>query len=181
MIQKYTQSTYETCLACCLLQAVDKIIPTKITQKIELEVINHSFRFSKDDFVIGHLDYIAKKFNTNIFRIVDNRPFLNHITKIKTSVKIKNKVRKINLKLIDSVLEENQPIVYIDAYFLFGVYHAPHFITVLEKKNSQYKIFDTWDGKVKMIDSKTLSKAISSLRNHLKFCPQLIIIENGRN
>jgi hypothetical protein len=60
MIQKYTQTTYETCLACSLLQAVDKIKPIKINRRIELEVINHSFKFSKDDFVVGHLDYIAK-------------------------------------------------------------------------------------------------------------------------
>ena len=51
MIQKYTQTTYETCLACSLLQAVDKIKSVKITQKKELELINYSMKHSKDDFV----------------------------------------------------------------------------------------------------------------------------------
>jgi hypothetical protein len=177
MIQKYTQTTYETCLAVSLLQAVDKIKPIKINQKIELEVINHSMKFSRDDFVAGHLDYITNHFNVNIQRIVDNKSFLNYINKIKTSSKIANKVEKVTLQLIDETLKQNQPIVYIDAYTLFGYYHAPHFITVLEKQNNNYKIFDTWDGKTKTISGEKLSNAISSLRNHLKFAPQIITIQ----
>ena len=101
MLQKYIQTTYETCLACSLLQAVDKIKPIKINQKIELEVINHSMKFSRDDFVIGHLDYIAKHFKVKIQRVVDNKPFLNYINKIRTSPKISNKVEKISIYLYE--------------------------------------------------------------------------------
>lgn len=176
MIQKYTQSTYETCLACCLLQAVDKIKPVKISQKLELDCINHSLKFSKADFVIGHLDFISKMFNVNITRIVDNKPFYNYVKKIKSSPKIRTKVRKIDLNLVNQLLDK-KPILYIDAYYLFKVYHYPHFITVLDKIGDKYKIFDTWDGKEKLIESKILAKSISSLRNHIKLCPQMIIIE----
>ncbi len=176
MVKRYTQTTYETCLACSLLQAVNKTNPITIDQKTELEVINHSLRFSKDDFVSGHLDFIVKRFNVKIRRIVDNKLFLNYINKVKTSDKIKNEVAKVNLNLIDDLLKEVQPIVYIDAYLLFGVYHAPHFITILEKVNDKYKIFDTWDGIEKLIEAETLSKAISSLRDYLKFAPQVIVI-----
>ena len=83
MVKRYTQTTYETCLACSLLQAVNKTNPITIDQKTELEVINHSLRFSKDDFVSGHLDFIVKRFNVKIRRIVDNKLFLNYINKVK--------------------------------------------------------------------------------------------------
>lgn len=73
MIQKYKQTTYETCLACCLLQHVDRVKPLKITQKLELDCFLHSLKFSREDFVIGHLDFIAKKFDVKIRRLVDNR------------------------------------------------------------------------------------------------------------
>ena len=145
--------------------------------QIELEIINHSLKFSKNDFVVGHLDYITKNFNINILRIVDNKLFLNYINKIKTSKKILNKVEKVDLNLIDKHLENTQPIVYIDSYSLYGGIHYPHFITILEKINNKYRIFDTWDGKTKIVTTATLSKAISSLKNHLKFCPQVIIIK----
>lgn len=85
-------------------------------------------------------------------------------------------VLKIDLNLVNQFLDK-KPILYIDAYYLFKVYHYSHFITVLDKVFNKYKIFDTWDGKEKLIESKTLSKSISSLRNHIKLCPQMIIIE----
>jgi len=151
-------------------------MPIKINKKIELEVINHSMKFSKKDFVVGHLDYIGKKYKLNILRVVDNQPFYNYIKKIKTGPNIKIKVARIDFKLIDSYLETTKPIVYIDAYTLFKISHAPHFITVLRKIKNKYEVFDPWYGKTMIIESETLSDAISSLRNHLLFCPQLITL-----
>ena len=58
----YKQTTYETCLACCLLNASTK----KVNKKLELECINHSMNYSKDDFVSGHTDFVEKKFNVSI-------------------------------------------------------------------------------------------------------------------
>jgi hypothetical protein len=176
MIQKYTQTTYETCLACSLLQAVDQITPIKINKEIELELITHSMKFSKEDFVVGHLDYISKNFKVNILRIVDNKPFYDYIKKIKTDSKITTKVAKIDLKLIDSYLESTKPIVYIDAYTFFKISHAPHFITVLKKIDDKYEIFDPWYGKSMIIKAQILYDSISSLNNHLLFCPQLIVV-----
>lgn len=176
MIQQYTQTTYETCLACCLLQAVDRVKPIKLIHTIELACINHSMSFSKDDFVIGHLDFITKKFNVGVERIVDNKLFYDYVKKIKSSPKIITRVQKIDLSLLNQLLDK-KPILYIDSYYLFKVTHYPHFVTVLERVGTKYKIFDTWDGKEKLIEGRILSKAISSLRNHLRFCPQVLIIE----
>ncbi|RMG82926.1 MAG: hypothetical protein D6707_01955, partial [Bacteroidetes bacterium] len=81
---------------------------------------------------------------------------------------------KINLKLINKLIKISPVIVYVDSYYLWKVSHYPHFIIVVEKSKNGYKIFDSWDGKIKQVNSNVLSKAIISLRNLLKFCPQLI-------
>ena len=176
MIQKYTQTTYETCLACCLLQLVNNVKPIKITKKLELDCIVHSLKFSKNDFVIGHLDFIVKKFKVNILRIVDNIYFYNYIKKIKHSKNINTIVQTIDLNLINNLLKKNYPIIYIDAYYLFKIHHYPHFVTVLKKNKNNYKIFDTWDGKIKLINRITFLESIISLRNRLRFTPQILTI-----
>jgi hypothetical protein len=133
-------------------------------------------KFSKEDFVIGHLDYIVKKFHVAVERFVDDEQFFNYIKSIKSSKRIKTKVHKIGLKFVDKLLAKSPLILYIDAFYLFGVCHYPHFITVLEKKGKKYRIFDTWEGKGRNMDAKKLSKSVSSLRNRIKLCPQVIRI-----
>lgn len=81
---------------------------------------------------------------------------------------------KIDLKLIDKLIKISPIIVYVDSYYLWKVSHYPHFIIVIKNQKNGYKIFDPWDGKIKQISSFMLSKSIISLRNHLKFSPQLI-------
>ncbi len=170
MFQKYTQTTYETCLACCLLQAVGNI-----SRKLEMDCINHSMRFSKEDFVIGHLDFIARKFRVDISRIVDNMQFYDYVKKTRTSSRIRTHAAKIDTKLVRKLLEK-KPIIYIDSYYLFRRYHYPHFVTVLAASGSRYRIFDTWEGKERLIEGRALAKSISSLRNHIKLCPQIMLV-----
>jgi hypothetical protein len=172
-MKNYKQTTYETCLACCLFQQTNK----NVTRKKELECINHSMKLCKDDFVFGHLDYFNKNYNLKFRRIIDNVYFYNWL---KRKQLIRNnlvRINKINLMLINHLLNTGErPILYVDAYYLFSLIHYPHFITIVAKLKNKYKIFDTWDGKEKIIDAKTLSRSIQSLRNHLKFCPQILII-----
>lgn len=166
MKQKYTQTTYETCLSCSLLNQI-----TKFDEKEELDLIIHSMKFSRDDFVLGHLNFIDKNYGISFLRIVDNDFFANYLEKIGA----KNlEVKKINLNLIDKLLNENELIIYLDAYYLYVIVHYPHFITILKDLSDKYLVFDTWDGKEKIISKKIISKAISSLRNHLKFVPQIL-------
>lgn len=176
LLQRYRQTTYETCLAVCLFQAVDRINPIKINQILELQCINYSMKFSKYDFVIGHLNYIVKRFNVDVVRIVDNQCFYVNIRN-KALKNIKTIARKIDLDLINEFLKNTFPIVYIDAYYLFKYNHYPHFITIIEKINNSYKIFDPWDGKEKVIDSDMLDNSIISLREYLKFYPQVLLVK----
>ncbi|SRR3989344_3593399 len=170
MIQKYEQSTFETCLAVDLLN----LVGTEISKKIEREVIDYALDFSKDNFTIGHLDFVAQKFNVDLDFYVDNKPFFNFIKKFKFSDRVNLLQERIDLKLIDRLMKISPVIVYLDSYYLWKVSHYPHFVIVIEKSKNGYKIFDPWDGKIKQINGTILSKAIINLRNLLKFCPQLI-------
>ncbi len=175
MIKEYTQTTYETCLAVSLLQAVGKI-----NKKLELDCIIHSLKFSKDDFVVGHIDFIQNNFSVKITRLVDNKLFYNYLKDIKATDLIETKIVKIDLELIDNLLKNNKPILYLDSYCLFKITHSPHFVTVIDKIGNSYKIFDPWDGKFKEISSKIVLEGIESLRNHLKFCPQILLIADKK-
>jgi len=181
-MKRYTQTTYESCLACCLLQAVDRVKPIEINQKLELDCVNHSMKFSKEDFVIGHLDFIAKQYNIPFKRIVDNKQVHNYLKTLKFSKKIKTEVKKIDIKLIDKYIDK-QPIIAIDFYYLLKAfpYHYPHFITVLGKKGDKYHIFDTWQGKERYIDREMLAEALYSLRDYILFSPEMIFSEAGQN
>lgn len=170
MIQKYKQTTFETCLAVNLLNLVGE----EVSQKLERDVFNYALDFSKDNFTIGHLDFIAKKFNVGLNFYIDNNLFFNFIKKFKFSDKINLIQEKISLKLINKLIKISPVIVYVDSYYFWKISHYPHFIIIIEQSKNSYKIFDSWDGKIKYIDFKILSKAIISLRNLLKFCPQLI-------
>jgi uncharacterized protein YvpB len=141
---------------------------------MELECINHSMKFSKTDFVGGHLDFIAKKFGSGATRTIDNdiiRKFMKN--NIKTHV-IK---QKVTVKLIDTLVEK-KPIIYLDSYCLYkNAAHMPHFVTVLGADHNNYFIYDPWDGKKKYVSKKIIAKAVSCLRNRIVLCPQIIIIE----
>lgn len=169
-IQNYAQATFETCLAVDLLQLTEK----KISKEAELKTINYALNFSKDNFTIGHLDFIAKNYGLKLDFYVDNIWFFKYISKFKFSDKINVIHKKIGLSLINNQLKISPVIVYVDSFALWKITHAPHFIIVIQQTKEGYKIYDPWDGKIKTISSGTLSKGIINLRNLLKYCPQLI-------
>lgn len=169
-IQNYAQTTFETCLAVDLLQLTEK----EISKDLELKTINYAMIFSKDNFTIGHLDFIAKNYDLMLDFYVDNNWFLNFINKFKFSNKIKAFHKKIDLNLINDHIKISPVIVYVDSFALWKITHAPHFIIVIQQTKDGYQIYDPWDGKTRVITSDTLSKGIINLRNLLKYCPQLI-------
>ena len=141
------QSTFEGCLAVCLL----KLTNQKVTKKKELEIILHALKFSKWNFTEGHLDFFKKQ-------------------KLKQIVEKKN---KLSLSIIDELLKKSEVIVYTDAFAYWKIKHYPHFVLVKNKSGSSYKVFDPWDGKIKIMPRKTLSASSLSLRR-LGFSPQVI-------
>jgi hypothetical protein len=175
-ISRYRQTTYESCLACCLLQRVAQLQTLKLSKKLELACLLNSLNYSRDDFVAGHLEFVTKKFKVQVERYVDNDTYRKYLHRFK----VKNatlKTKKTTLTLINSLLDSSPIILLVDTQKLFNTIHYPHWITVLEKKKNTYKVFDTWEGKQRTLTAKQLQSAISKLRNHLRMAPQVVIVK----
>jgi hypothetical protein len=174
----YAQTTFETCLACCLLTEVRKLRKISINQKLELACINHAMKYTKEDFVLGHLDFVGKRFGANSLRIVEDAHFYRYLKRRKPSAKTTLLCKKIGISLIDHLLETGCVIVLIDNFVQARIFHCPHYITILEKddKTKAYTIYDPWEGERREIPQKKLVRAIASLRSHLKMSPQLIMV-----
>ena len=138
--------------------------------------MNYALKFSKLNWVAGHLDFVAKKFNVKLQWCVDNKRFYSLAKKLPLSKNVSLKQNKITLRLINEKLRFAPVIVYVDDWILRRTVHYPHFTIILGEKNAKCKIFDPWDGKEKLVEAKLLTKGITSLRNHLKFCPQVIVL-----
>ncbi len=158
------QSTYETCLSCCLLMMSGR------DNKDEVEIWKRGWKFN---YLIGQLNYVASKYDRQIKAYIENKYYFNQLQKQKSSgIKLLNK--KIDTKLLSKLLEKDKVILYLDNYYLQGILHAPHFVVAIKQMDNRLEVADPYDGKIKMIPIKVISKAIVSLRNHLKYSLVLI-------
>ena len=162
------QSTYETCLACCLLMMVGTI------KKDEIEIWKHGW---KCNYLMGQLNYVADKHN-KIFKVyVENEYYFNQLKKQKNkNIQLVNK--KIDIKFLSHLLQEGNAIVYLDNYYQLKFLHTPHFVIASKRIENNIEIVDPYDGVVKNVSAKTIGKAIINLRNHLGYSPVLIILKN---
>src|SRR3989344_2650614 len=69
-VQRYHQSTAESCLSVALLQLMHLRKGIKITQKLEQQCLFSALRETRDDFVIGHLRFLSKRFGMQWKRTV---------------------------------------------------------------------------------------------------------------
>ena len=181
---KYQQKHPETCLAKCLMILLEKKIGKKIKDRYELDLLNYSFKHERENITRGHIEKVAKDFRVSFDWCVDSKIFFDFIKEKSLFKRIKLINKKINKKLINSILDSSL-IVYLDRFFLWepkhGLYyryHYPHFVIINRKINNGYEIIDPDDGKIKHINKKVLLKAIYSLRNHFLISPHLIKVSD---
>ncbi len=176
----YKQKHPETCLAKCLMILLEKSKKIEIPDKYELELLIFSLKYERENIARGHLEKVVRDFDVKIDWFVDSKIFFDFVKKMKIPQEVSLINEKVNLKLIDKLLEKPL-ILYVDIFHLwekemglYYKYHYPHFIIVNQKRGNFYEIIDPDDGKVKRIEQRRLSKAIISLRNHLWISPQII-------
>ena len=170
MMQNYSQTINQSCLAIALLN-ISKI---KITRKNEWEVLEAALKYSKEDFAIGHIEYIARKYNKKFNYYLDNKEFEKYVSKKHMSKNVKIFQEKISLNLINKLIKKSPIILQIDSYAFWKITHVSHFVIILEKTKTGYEVYDPWFGKNFYKSSKEVSTGIRSLRNLLKFWPQII-------
>lgn len=180
----FKQKHPETCLAKCLMILLEKAKNKKIPDKYELELLVFSLKYGRENIARGHLEKIVKDFKVKINWYVDSKIFFDFVKKMNLPKQISLKQEKIKLNFIDKILEKpiilylNRIHLWSKKYGLYYRYHYPHFIIVNKKIGDFYEIIDPDDGKIRKLESKNLSKAIISLRNHLWMSPQIIQLSN---
>jgi len=170
MLQTYSQTISQSCLAVALLN----ISEIKITKKKEWEVLEAALKYSKDDFAVGHIEYLVKKYNKKFDYYLDNKEYGKYVNKKHLSKNVKIFQEKITLNLINKLIKNAPIILQIDSYAFWRITHVSHFVIITEKTKTGYKVYDPWFGKFFNKTSKEVSTGIRSLRNLLKFWPQII-------
>ncbi|MFH1235116.1 MAG: hypothetical protein V1493_05900 [Candidatus Diapherotrites archaeon] len=178
----YRQKHFETCLAKCLMILAEREKGIRLTDKYELEMLVFAMDYDRENFVVGHLAKACKDFGLKLDWIAGSKILFDFAKKRKMPKAVSFSCHKIDLKFIDSALDR-PAIVFLDQFQLWqksmGLYHKchwPHFVVVEKKTRGSYEIIDPSTGKKREISKKLLSKAISSLRNHLWLSPQIIRI-----
>ncbi len=170
-----SQHTYETCLAWSLLYLAGE----KPTLERELEILEHSLRFTKKDFTIGHLEAVKKLFRKlDLFIDTDFRSECNSVAQLRKAGNIEIHPCNVHNIIMDGLIDEVKLtpfLLYIDAFILYGYHHYPHFIVVLGRKGNNFEILDPWDGKMKKISEENLSIGMQSLKGCLGFAPRAIL------
>ncbi len=177
---KFKQKHPETCLAKCLMILLEKDKDRKIPSNYEIKLLIFSLKHGRENIARGHLEKIVKDFKVNIKWYVGSKIFFNFVKKMKLPKSVFLIKEKINLSLINNLLQKPM-IIYLDRFYLwkkecglYYKYHYPHYIIINKKLGNFYEIIDPDDGKIKKIEAEKLSKAIISLKNHLWISPQII-------
>lgn len=158
------QSTYESCLSCCLLMLVES------NNEDEIEIWKHGWKFN---YLSGQLNYVSSQYGKKIKAYIENEYYFNQLQLEKDKgVQLVNP--RVDLDLLSDLLEKGKVIIYLDVYYLQHILHAPHFVLGIKKVGDNIEIIDPADGLVKRIPVKVVGEAIESLRSYLKYSPVFI-------
>lgn len=171
--QRYRQTTVESCLAVALLQLIRLKKGIPITQKRELDLLFAALRYTRQDFVVGHLEWLRKRFGGKWLRIVQFPAYARYIARISgKNTEVKSAI--IDGESLERRLEQGPIAVLLDDYVLFRIFHYPHWVVLLRKERNNFVAFEPWDGKIIKISNKKIDVGIRLLRRHLRWSPQAI-------
>ena len=174
----YSQTLGEGCLAACFLMLLRTYRGIEFNSSLEQDLCFDGLKRCKEYYAVGIIQEISRRYKPRLSIYVDNRWFTNKLENQIREENVSFGQQKIHLSLIDNLLARNEmPIVYIDGYWTGKNYHTPHFI-IIGKKRKKYAIIDPWVGKTKYLSREQLAEAITSLRDHLKYCPLIIVFNS---
>ena len=172
------QRSCESCLSVCLMSLLDSQKGIRLDEKEEFNILFEGLKFTRLDFSTGHLVYLSKKFPELTFeQYIDFDVFYEILNKLDLPKNLMMYPKKINLKFLKEMTQENPVIIYIDMFTLEGIYHYSHFVILKEINDEKATIFDPWSGEKIEMKTKTLMRSISYIRNMLKISPKLIRVK----
>lgn len=176
-IKPYQQSLTHSCLVASFLMILEAEKNKTFTKEKEQQLALKGSQRTYPFYVVGITSEIAKEYKTGIHVFADNKFFTNVL---KNAFKDKNIVvnhEKVTTSLVRKLLVKNHLVCHIDTHGLGDYSHSSHFIVIEKAKGKFFTIIDPWNGKRKNISEKTLENAIFELKNNVKMCPLLFLID----
>jgi len=173
-LEQYKQTTAESCLACCLQTLAASLGKRDISKDDDAKMLFYALKFSRVDFVAGHLAFVEKEFGIKTTRYVNNKILYDLVKGAVTTDLVQ---KKISWDFIHERLKKGSVILLIDAFRLLRTCHYPHWIVVHGKKKDGYDIYDPWEGERQIIPRQLLQDLLSDLNDVLWMAPQLIVVE----
>ncbi|MBS3054062.1 MAG: hypothetical protein J4431_00815 [Candidatus Aenigmarchaeota archaeon] len=167
------QSTCESCLPVCLMELL-RMRGVRVKDSEETKILMEGLTFTKLDYTIGQLIYVAKKYGVGIEQYTDFPSFNDELLRLDIPKSIKLLPAKNSKRLVMRLAAKAPIAVYMDKYDLDGIYHYSHFILLLKMDKQTSTFFDPWDGKIKKMMANALMSSVRSLRNRLGISPKLI-------
>lgn len=164
------QNTCEGCLPACLLMLINK----KVTFSTELGLIVGGFKRYRESYAPGIIKEFVSKYNKRVKVYVHSKYFFKKLRWL-ADFNIQFEHHKINLELMNRL--DVPFIAHVDDRILRRSVHWPHFVIVERKHKNKFVLIDPWDGKRKFLNENKLMYGVLSLKNYLKYCPLLIIVE----
>lgn len=142
----------------------------------EMNILIKGLGFTKLDYSIGQLVHVCSKYGVGAEMYVDHPGFHKILSGLGHPKKLKLMREKIDKQFMQRMTRLSPVVLYLDKYYLDGIYHYPHFVILIALNDNYSVIFDPWDGKERKIATKILIRSVQSLRNKLKISPKLIRI-----
>ena len=146
----------------------------RVNDSEELKILIDGLTFTKNDYSTGQLVYICKKYGVFVEQYIDYPTFHKFLLKLKLPKNLKLVNKRIDKRFLKEKTKRSPIIIYVDKYYLDGIYHYSHFVILESLDNKNAVVFDPWDGKEKSIKTQILIRSIQSLRNKLKISPKAI-------
>ncbi len=140
----------------------------------------HALKFSRKDFVAGHLDFFEKRFGIKTKRYLHNAILYSLV---KDECRTNMQIIKINMELINAMIKKQPIAIIIDSAplnkHLYNMipFHYPHWIVICKKEGNEYSIYEPWEGKEVAVPEKVLKESLKSYMSRLWGAPQVICLK----
>src|SRR3989344_5994066 len=134
-MEKYmkAQSTCESCLSVCLM-ALLRLRGRHVRDSEETKILMQGLIFTKLDYAIGRLIYVANKFAVKIEQYTDFPSFNEQLLRLDMPGSVRLLPARNTKRLITRLVAKSRVIIYMDKYDLDGIYHYPHFVLAPKKR-----------------------------------------------
>ncbi len=160
-LSMYMQTAGQGCLASCMLSQV-----TQPTEEREHECMLKGLTADRFDWAHGHIKYVEEEFNTTFTRYIEHPRYCKYVLDNGREAQ----QRPITIEFLK---QREEPIVLLDAFFLQGIMHEPHYITI-HSLDEYCDYYDPSDGKTHRVHTTVIEVALQSLRTHLLISPQVL-------